>query len=89
MSGTKVECRRDLRVRGNRMTIDGRCIDRAAKRADWAGRAFVGSIARTAIGDAVAVPVRQGSQTQHLWVAGKRSLPKRARMQRTATGSAA
>jgi hypothetical protein len=37
MSGTKVECSRDVRLRGNRMAIDGEWIDRAAKRA--AGRA--------------------------------------------------
>jgi hypothetical protein len=40
MSGTKVEPTRDLAVRGNRMTVDGERLDRAAKRADWAGRAL-------------------------------------------------
>jgi hypothetical protein len=40
MSGTNVELSRDLPVRGNRITIDGARIDRAAKRADWAGRAL-------------------------------------------------
>lgn len=40
MSGTKVEPTRDFAVRGNRLTIDGERIDRAAKRADWAGRAL-------------------------------------------------
>jgi hypothetical protein len=40
MSGTKVEPSRDLLLRGNRITIDGARIDRAAKRADWAGRAL-------------------------------------------------
>jgi hypothetical protein len=40
MSGTKVEPTRDLAVRGDRMTVDVERIDRAAKRADWAGRAL-------------------------------------------------
>ena len=40
MSGTKVEPTRDVPVRANRMTVDVERLDRAAKRADWAGRAL-------------------------------------------------
>jgi hypothetical protein len=40
MSGTGVEPSRDVPVRATRTTIDVERIDRAAKRADWAGRAL-------------------------------------------------
>jgi len=40
VAGSRAEHRRDPPVRGSRQAADGERIDRAAKSADWAGRAL-------------------------------------------------